>query len=772
MEKNVKKAPQQDQTFQIEIPPLLPYTVEKDKSGTTILKIDFHNDLHIASIEYSEFAMEQVLRILELVGVVNKIILSKQMEYEYPPQQTEILIDFVNAINYLKRSGEILNQIPKYQDQPEYTALFFQFRYIIEKQVYSHPVLAYVSLIKLRRDIIYKVEYTKDAFKQMHLDFIKKHIEPALDIIGKTKLIKKIEDYLPGYAGSREVYTSIFQPLIRPSFIYTNIQLKPPKGAVQIDRYSVNNIKVSIYKLKDETNYLYLIEPPEYFLGDKEYYILNKARQIISEYKPFKENVKVKSNMRDIFSNIILNILLDLNKKYNLGFSYENLLKLQDILVRETVGFGVIETILKDTKIQDLYINAPAGTKPMYINHSIYGECKTNIVPTIYDVNAWITKLKIISNRPLDESAPTLDTQLSFPPDTRVRVAATHPPLNAYGIGLAIRRHRNNPWTFPLFIKNKMMNSLGAALLSFFIDHSRTFLVAGTRGSGKTSLLSSIIFQTLNKYRFVIVEDTREIDVDTMRKEGYNVVSLKARSPIIQTGMELSIADAIRVALRLGDSALIIGEVRSTEAIELYEAMRVGALANIVGGTIHGDSPYGVFDRVVNDLHVPITSFKATDLVILVGFVKSPSGLSKGRRVLQVTEVRKHWTKDPVKEGAFVDLLKYNAETDELEATDALQSGDSEVIKRISNKVAIWKEDWNLIWGDIMLRKAWFDELVKLGDDFPEMLEADFCVTANNAFHSIYDNKIKSTNKLDYDSIFKDLTQWLEMKKAEKMQRS
>ena len=60
---------------------------------------------------------------------------------------------------------------------------------------------------------------------------------------------------------------------------------------------------------------------------------------------------------------------------------------------------------------------------------------------------------------------------------------------------------------------------------------------------------------------------------------------------------------------------MIVGEVRSKEAVALFEAMRVGAAANLVSGTIHADSPYGVYDRVVNDIGVPKTSFKAIDVV-------------------------------------------------------------------------------------------------------------------------------------------------------------
>jgi type IV secretory pathway ATPase VirB11/archaellum biosynthesis ATPase len=156
---------------------------------------------------------------------------------------------------------------------------------------------------------------------------------------------------------------------------------------------------------------------------------------------------------------------------------------------------------------------------------------------------------------------------------------------------------------------------------------------------------------------------------------------------------EVSADDGIRTSLRLGDSCLIVGEVRSTEAKALYEAMRVGALANVVAGTIHGASPYGVFDRVVNDLEVPATSFKATDIIEVCNPVKSSDGLSFKRRMMQISEIRKHWKEDPSLEGGFVDLMKYDVDKDELFASDDLINGDSETIKDIASNVKGW---WTL----------------------------------------------------------------------------
>lgn len=71
--------------------------------------------------------------------------------------------------------------------------------------------------------------------------------------------------------------------------------------------------------------------------------------------------------------------------------------------------------------------------------------------------------------------------------------------------------------------------------------------------------------------------------------------------------------------------------------------MRVGALANVVAGTIHGASPYAIFDRVVNDLNVPVTSFKATDCIVVANPVKSPDGLNLLEEFLEISERRKHW---------------------------------------------------------------------------------------------------------------------------------
>ena len=246
----------------------------------------------------------------------------------------------------------------------------------------------------------------------------------------------------------------------------------------------------------------------------------------------------------------------------------------------------------------------------------------------------------------LDESNPILDTQLELG-KIRARIAIIQRPLSPDGLAYAIRRHREQPWTFPLFVQNKMMDPLAAGVLSFLVDGSRTLLFAGTRSSGKTSLLGSAMLEIIPKYRIIVIEDSLELPVESLRKLNYDILRMKVRSALLKTTTEVSADDGIRTSLRLGDSCLIIGEVRSVEAKALYEAMRVGALANVVAGTIHGASPYAVFDRVVNDLGVPATSFKATDIIAVANPVKSADGLHASKRLVRISEVRKHWKTDP-----------------------------------------------------------------------------------------------------------------------------
>jgi hypothetical protein len=191
--------------------------------------------------------------------------------------------------------------------------------------------------------------------------------------------------------------------------------------------------------------------------------------------------------------------------------------------------------------------------------------------------------------------------------------------------------------------------------------------------------------------------------------------------------------------------------------------MRVGALAKIVAGTIHGDSPYSVFDRVVNDLGVPKTSFKATDIILIANTITSTSGLERWRRLTQISEVRKFWTEDPIMEKGFADLMTYNAKTDMIEPTSALLEGESEIIKAIGGRVKEWAGNWDNIWGNIELRtkikQAIVDTAKKTND--PDMMEAPFVVKSNDEFHKLSAIIAEEVGYTDPKRVYSEWEAWL-----------
>jgi type IV secretory pathway ATPase VirB11/archaellum biosynthesis ATPase len=381
----------------------------------------------------------------------------------------------------------------------------------------------------------------------------------------------------------------------------------------------------------------------------------------------------------------------------------------------------------------------------------------------------------MVSGRPLDEANPVLDTELVIPNVGEARTAIIQNPLSPRGYAFAFRQHRERPFTLPLLVHFNSMTPLAAGLLSFFVDGARTMLIAGTRGSGKTSLLSALMVEILRKYRIITVEDTLELPIMHLRGIGYNVLPLKVRSAIVGEKAELSADDGIRTSLRLGDSALIVGEVRSTEAKALYESMRIGALANVVAGTIHGDSPYGVFDRVVNDLGVPRTSFKATDIIVIAGKIRTPDQVSEVRRTTYITEVRKKWEEDPLREGGFVDLMAFDSKEDKLLPTKDLAEGESEIVKSIASKVKEWSGNWDRVWENVLLRgdikKMLVDYARKTGmiTGSRGILEADFEVEANDMFHIIFNRLRKEYGYPSSKDVLREFELWLKERVKERM---
>ncbi len=723
---------------------LYSYEIQRE-GGEDVLYMNYLGAPFVPSLPDYPKVMERTVDVLIENPNISRIVFVQQKNYNYDLTETSLLLEIAQLYIFLIKQEKVLSQgklITNHEQffSKRYNDVFY-FLFLLKQDA----IAAYYEIKKIIVEANLLLEKLGLAFRTDQKNYIL-FLGRIFKLLEKTKLIQISLPYLDNYQkGSREIYYRIFKPDIVPNFTFTRLISDLHEDAEIIDQYKLvsgnyDESIVTILKKKNEAKFVYHIIPPENSLSEEHNMLLNIARGVLIEHQPKAEEFTDTERTRQVFFNISRDLLQDLANSKGIKIAYGELNKLATILVRHTIGFGIIEVLLQDKMLQDIVLNAPVSTTKIFVRHQEYEECVTNILPSQEDAESWAAKFRMISGRPLDEANPILDTQLELD-KVNARIAIIQNPLSPNGLAYAIRRHREQPWTLPLFIKNIMINSFAAGLLSFLIDGSRTLLIAGTRSSGKTSILGSLMLEIIPKYRIIVIEDSLELPVDSLSKLNYDILRMKVRSALLKTTTEVSADDGIRTSLRLGDSSLIIGEVRSVEAKALYEAMRVGALANVVAGTIHGASPYGVFDRVVNDLEVPATSFKATDIVAVANPIKTPDGLHSWKRLVQLTEVRKHWTKDPLEEKGFVDLLRYNVEKDELEASEDLINGDSEVIKDIASNVKGWSGNWDAVYDNILLRGKIKQEIVdvseKIGDEF--LLEAKFNVLSNNAFHRISD---------------------------------
>jgi len=628
----------------------------------------------------------------------------------------------------------------------------------------SDPLGAYVELKRFaRRETIHMEKAIDQKCAKCEKNYISV-INNIAALFEKTKLISLLKPDAAGHKpGSRDAYTRVFSSIIKPDFMFTKLMATFPPEGEELESYTLpDGTEVTIFELPDTVQYLYHLIPPEFKLDEDQYEILDSARKVMAEHKPKKSDFVDPERIRQVFYNVGRDLIEELADYKKLKLKEKEVDLLTGILVRYTIGFGLIEVLLSDEKIQDVTINSPMGQTPMFIVHQDYGDCRCNIIPTEPESESWASKLRLVSGRPLDEANPILDTELILP-GANTRVAVISSPLNPNGLAYAFRRHRDKPWTLPLFMKLKMLDPLAAGLLSFIVDGSRTLLVAGTRSAGKSSLLGAIMVEVMRRERLITIEDTLELPVPALRKLGYNIQPMKVASAMTKGTAEVPADEGIRTTLRMGDSGLIVGEVRSTEAKALYESMRIGALANIVAGTIHGDSPYGVFDRVTNDLGVPKTSFKATDIIVVANPIRSPDGIHRWRRITSITEVRKQWEEDPLLENGFVDLMKYDPTEDKLLPSDDLINGESDILKSIAGNVKEWAGNWDALWDNILLRAKTKETLLRYSEEMnkPDLLEADFVIRANDEFHKISDRVAEQTGKLDSKKIFFSWEEWL-----------
>jgi len=537
---------------------------------------------------------------------------------------------------------------------------------------------------------------------------------------------------------------------IRPGFAYSWVSPVPPANGEKVVDYRVEDASVTLFHLNDEVEGYYHIAPFEYGIPNEQVELLDLAKEELLKKGPpqFAKMVHARNYVQRKGMEILSRLCHEKGVSFGEGRSAETaaIERLTTVLTRYTTGFGISELFLMDPFIQDIYVDAPAHRNPVYVtlNHPD-GRAKEKYVTNVRlggeDVEALLSRFRYESGRPFSEARPHLEHDLEL---YNTRVTVIGKPLSPGGLAIALRRHSTEPWTLPRLVKAGSLTPLAAGLISFFIDGKTTILIAGGRGAGKTSLLGAIMLEFPRSQRILTIEDTMELPTREMQALGYKLQPMMVRSSLGGDG-EMSADEALRVSLRLGESAIVLGEVRGQEVRTLYEAMRTGAAGSSVLGTIHGNSAKAVFDRVVHDLGIPPKSFAATDIVIVAGLRRPFGGQRQVRRVVEISEF------DP-EEMVFRPLMQYDEKEDGVVTSDHF---------RDSRKIAEIAEGWGLSVDEALENIALRGAMRKRMMDFEKdtgrtgVLGAEFISKANNVFWNMVERHGR-----EYSAVKREWDKW------------
>lgn len=289
-----------------------------------------------------------------------------------------------------------------------------------------------------------------------------------------------------------------------------------------------------------------------------------------------------------------------------------------------------IRPFLDDPGVSDIMINGPfqiyvEKKGQLHLTQAKF-ETKEALVAALRNAAQYVGKH-------VDEMRPILEGRL---PDGS-RIEAVLPPAAPDGPCVSIRRFFKETLTVQKLVNFGAMTPEVAQALEALVVSKLNVLVAGGTGSGKTSMLNALSSYIPEGERVVVIEDSRELQLQRQ-----HICMLEARPPDPKGRGEVTIRDLFRATLRLRPDRIVVGEIRSGEALDLVQAMTSGH-----GGcmaTLHATYPRDTMTRLetmsmMSDIEMPLAAMRI-QLASAVNIICQVSRLQDGsRKITHITEV-------------------------------------------------------------------------------------------------------------------------------------
>src|ERR1700722_12627124 len=296
----------------------------------------------------------------------------------------------------------------------------------------------------------------------------------------------------------------------------------------------------------------------------------------------------------------------------------------------EVFGLGPLEPLLRDPTISDILVTTP---KLVYIERagklfrtSVEFKDNTHLLRIIEKVVARV-------GRRVDESTPLVDARL---PDGS-RVNAAIPPVAVDGPLLSIRRFGKELLQGEDLVKKLALTEGMLELLKACVRARLNILISGGTGAGKTTLLNVMSSYIPENERIITIEDAAEL-----RLRQTHVARMETRPANIEGNGAIKIRDLVINSLRMRPDRIIVGEVRSEEALDMLQAMNTGHDGSLT--TIHSNTPRDAVGRLevlvgMANANMGVRSIRQQIASAVDLFIQTSRFSDGTRRITHITEV-------------------------------------------------------------------------------------------------------------------------------------
>lgn len=342
------------------------------------------------------------------------------------------------------------------------------------------------------------------------------------------------------------------------------------------------------------------------------------------------DTAKLDDLENETTKNQIINLIETLLNEEGTPLGSNDRKKLIDELIDDILGLGPIEPLLRDTTVNDILVNGP---------HKVYVERKGVLEKTDISFNDEAHLMKVISRivshvgRRVDESSPMVDARLQ----DGSRVNAIVLPLSIDGASLSIRKFSEKKFILDDLVKFGAITENMCEMLKLCVICRMNIIVSGGTGSGKTTFLNALSRYIPDHERVVTIEDAAELQL-----QRDHVVRLETRPPNLEGKGEITQRDLVKNALRMRPERIILGEIRSGEALDLLQAMNTGHDGSM--GTLHANTTRDAFSRLetmclMSGIELPQKAIRE-QIASAVNLICQLNRFADGsRRVTQISEI-------------------------------------------------------------------------------------------------------------------------------------